>query len=213
MPTRGDRHLRAVQLAKQLVALGARLKTIQLITGMPPTQAQQLFFADHRTIPRGRAPDSAEWYHGANLILRIDACLIGAKYRQLRRQGLNPGEALLFSYRAYRAVTQPPHRISLDRAFNLASYIDGIWLARAPALSVSTCPHCGCEFLVAVGTIAHLSDPCPFCKLLSRFHIDRRLQVSYPQRPAVDATRRQLGILAHLRSRLGTDADGDTPAK
>ena len=38
MPTRGDRHLRAVQLAKQLAALGARLKTIHLITGIPPRQ-------------------------------------------------------------------------------------------------------------------------------------------------------------------------------
>ena len=35
MPTRGDRQLRAMQLAKQLAALGARLKTIHLITGMP----------------------------------------------------------------------------------------------------------------------------------------------------------------------------------
>src|SRR5574338_634864 len=86
MPTRGDRHLRAIQLAKQLAALGARLKTIHLITGIPPRQVQALFFPDPRSIPRGRAPDSAEWYHGANLILRADACLIGAKYRQLRLQ-------------------------------------------------------------------------------------------------------------------------------
>ena len=78
MPTRGDRHLRAMQLAKQLVALGARLKTIHLITGIPPRQVQSLFFPDAHTIPRGRAPDSPEWYHGANLILRTDACLIGA---------------------------------------------------------------------------------------------------------------------------------------
>ena len=63
MPTRGDRHLRAVQLAKQLAALGARLKTIHLVTGIPPRQVQSLFFPDARTIPRGRAPDSAEWYH------------------------------------------------------------------------------------------------------------------------------------------------------
>ena len=61
MPTRGDRHLRAMHLAKQLAALGARLKTIHLITGIPPRQVQSLFFPDPRSIPRGRAPDSAEW--------------------------------------------------------------------------------------------------------------------------------------------------------
>ncbi|MBL0285546.1 MAG: hypothetical protein IPQ01_17665 [Zoogloea sp.] len=60
MPTRGDRHLRAMQLAKQLAALGARLKTIHLITGIPPRQVQSLFFPDAHTIPRGRAPDSAD---------------------------------------------------------------------------------------------------------------------------------------------------------
>ncbi|TXT31891.1 MAG: hypothetical protein FD131_814 [Rhodocyclaceae bacterium] len=75
MLTRGDRHLHAMQQAKQLAALGARLKTIHIMTGMPPRQVQSLFFPDAHTIPRGRAPDSAEWYHGANLILRTDACL------------------------------------------------------------------------------------------------------------------------------------------
>lgn len=194
MPTRGDRHLRALQLAKQLAALGARLKTIHLITGMPPCQVQRLFFPDARTIPRGRAPNSAEWYHGANLILRTDACLIGAKYRQLRSQGLKAGEALVFAYRAYQAVTAPPYRISMDRAFNLVSYIDGIWLARAPALSVLTCPNCGCEFLAAVGTVTNQGDPCPFCKLLKRFHVDHRIQASYQARTTIDMTGRQLGI-------------------
>src|SRR5574343_383369 len=62
MPTRGDRHLLAMQHAKQLAALGARLKTIHVMTGMPPRQVQSLFFPDAHTIPRGRAPDSAEWY-------------------------------------------------------------------------------------------------------------------------------------------------------
>jgi hypothetical protein len=52
MPTRGDRHLRAMQLAKQLAALGARLKTIHLITGIPPRQVQSLFFPD---------PDPSPW--------------------------------------------------------------------------------------------------------------------------------------------------------
>src|ERR1017187_7767964 len=101
MPTRGDRQLRAMQLARDLATLGARLKTIHLVTGLPPRQVQSLFFLDARSIPRGRAPDSADWYHGANLILRIDACIVGAKYHQLRDQGLTTDEALVFAYRAY----------------------------------------------------------------------------------------------------------------
>lgn len=212
MPTRGDRHLHAVQLAKQLAALGARLKTIHLITGIPPRQVQSLFFPDPRSIPRGRAPDSAEWYHSANLILRTDACLIGARYRQLRNQGLAAGEALVFAYRAYQGATLPPYRISLDRAFNLVSYIDGIWLTSAPALSVLTCSRCGCEFIAALGTVAHRGEACPFCKLLERFHLDHRIQASYPARPTLDLTERPTGMLALFHT-LSPGADGDTPAE
>lgn len=212
MPTRGDRHLRAMQLAKQLVALGARLKTIHLITGIPPRQVQSLFFPDAHAIPRGRAPDSTEWYHNANLILRTDACLIGAKYRQLRNQGLAAGEALVFAYRAYQAATLPPYRISLDRAFNLVSYIDGIWLAKSPSLSVLTCLRCDCEFIAAVGTVAHRGEPCPFCKLLERFDLDHRIQACYPARPVLDINERQLGMLA-LFHKLSPEAEGDSPSE
>ncbi len=212
MLTRGDRQLRAIQQAKQLAALGARLKTIHVMTGLPPRQVQRLFFPDAHTIPRGRAPDSAEWYHGANLILRTDACLIGAKYRQLRNQGLSAGEALILAYRAYQSATRPPYRISLDRAFNLVSHIDGIWLARTPTLTVLTCPDCGCEFIAAIGTTIHPGEACPFCKLLERFHVDHRIQASYPARPVINMAERQLGMLA-LFHKLSFAAEGDNPAE
>ena len=125
---------------------------------------------------------------------------------------LAAGEALVFAYRAYQAATLPPYRISLDRAFNLVSYIDGIWLASAPALSVLTCPGCGCEFIAAVGTVAHPGEPCPFCKLLERFHLDHRIQASYPARPALDMTERQLGMLA-LFHKLSPQAEHDSPSE
>ena len=183
MPTRGDRHLHAMQQAKQLAALGARLKTIHLMTGMPPRQVQSLFFPDAHTIPRGRAPDSAEWYHGANLILRIDACLIGAKYHQLRNQGITAAEALILAYRAYQAATLPPYRVSLDRAFNLVSYIDGIWLAREPTLSILTCSACNCEFIAAVVSLVHQPSAHNFFKMIREqlaFN-SIRLQLTKPQ--------------------------------
>jgi flagellar transcriptional activator FlhC len=212
MPTRGDRHLRAMQLAKQLAALGARLKTIHLITGIPPRQVQSLFFPDAHTIPRGRAPDSAEWYHGANLILRTDACLIGARYRQLRNQGLAAGEALVFAYRAYQAATLPPYRISLDRAFNLVSYIDGIWLASAPTLSVLTCPGCGCEFIAAVGTVAHPRRTLPLLQAAGTLSPGPSHPSVLPGSPALDMTERQLGMLA-LFHKLSPEAEGDSPSE
>jgi hypothetical protein len=138
-----------MQQAKQLAALGARLKTIHLITGMPPRQVQSLFFPDaHHS--RGRAPDSAEWYHGANLILRTDACLIGARYRQLRNHG-SPPRKPVFAYRAYQAATR---RLTASA-----------WTGPSTSSPISTasgwpahrrCPDlsgCGCEFIAAVGTV------------------------------------------------------------
>ena len=77
------------------------------------------------------------------------------------------------------APTRPPrcrlYRISLDRAFNLVSYIDGIWLASAPTLSVLTCPGAAASSLPRSApwrTAVNL----PFCKLLERFHLDHRIQ-------------------------------------
>lgn len=212
MLTRGERQLQAMKLAKQLADLGARLKTIHLITGIPPRQVQRLFFPDARTIPRGRAPDSADWYHGANLILRTDACIIAAKYHQLRHQGITAGEALILAYRAYQAATLPPYRISLDRAFNLLSYLDGIWLAREPTLSILTCSRCRCEFIAAIGTAPHRGEACLFCKLVERFHVDHRIQASYPVRPIINMTEHQLGTLALVR-KLNLVAEGDTPVE
>ena len=210
MLTRGERQLQAMKLAKQLADLGARLKTIHVITGIPPRQVQRLFFPDARTIPRGRAPDSAEWYHGANLILRTDACIIGAKYHQLRNQGITAAEALILAYRAYQAATLPPYRVSFDRAFNLVSYLDGIWLAREPTLSILTCSRCRCEFIAAVGSVARPGETCLFCKLVERFHLDHRIQASYPVRAIIDMTEHQLGTLALLH-KLNPETDSDSP--
>ena len=210
MSTRGDRHLWAIQLAKHLAALGARLKTIHLITGIQPRQVQSLFFPDACSIPRGRAPDSAEWYHGANLILRTDACIIGAKYKQLRNQGLTAGESLILAYRSYQAATLPPYRISLDRACNRVSYSDGIWLAREPTLSSWSCSACNCEFIAAVGTVTPPGEACLFCKLVERFHVDHRIQASYPVHPVIDMAEHQLGMLALLH-KLNPGAGGNTP--
>lgn len=201
MRTRGDRHLLAVQQARELALLGARLKTIHAVTGLPPRQVQSLFFPDSNTIPRGRAPDSAEWFHGANLIVRADACIVGVKYHQLRQLGLSAADALLCAYRAYQAVTRPPSRISLDRAFNLASHIDGIWLARSPAFTVSRCHQCGCDHLAAIGTPQVTHAECPFCKLLARFDHDPRIQASYRDRSAQGPDASHLDLIEQLHRR------------
>ena len=182
MLRRADRYLRAIRLARDCNELGARMRTIHHVTGLPPRELQRLFFTDPATTPRGRAPDSAEWYHGANLLFRAESSLFVTVYRRLRDSGFAAAESLVSAYRHYRTICQCPCRISFDRAFDLASHTDGIWLAKSPAFSVVTCPACGSGFLAAAGTVAFTNQDCPFCRLIQRYEVDQRVQVAFPRR-------------------------------
>lgn len=182
MSTRAERHLSAVKLAQDCAHLGARVRTIHHITGLNPREVQRLFFTDPQAIPRGRPPNSLEWYHAANLIARTESSIFVSIYRRLRLTGFGAGETLVSAYRGYQAICQCPHRISFDRAFDLASHTDGIWLAGAPVFDVLTCPTCGSEFLTAIGSLTAAGDECPFCKLIQRYDADPRLQASFPYR-------------------------------
>ena len=82
MQSRVDRQLRALALAKACAACGARVRTIGHLTGLPPREALRLLFPDRMAVPRGRSPDSPEWYHGANLLHRAEASIVVALYRR-----------------------------------------------------------------------------------------------------------------------------------
>jgi len=182
---RATRHLDALQRAMDCAELGARVRTIHCITGLPPRMLQRLLFNEPNSIPRGRAPDSPEWYHSANLLYRTDASLFSAVYQRLRRYGFGPADALTGAYRHYRLLTAAPSRISFDRAFDLASHIDGIWVAKVASFEVIACPNCASEFLVSLGTVPTAAN-CPFCKLLQRYRSDPRVQSAFPVRPLPD---------------------------
>ena len=47
----------------------------------------------------------------------------------VRDSGFGAGESLVAAYRHYQTVCHGSCRISFDRAFDLASHTDGIWLA------------------------------------------------------------------------------------
>ncbi len=208
MHTRADRHLRTVKLAKDCAELGARVRTIHSITGLPPREIQRLFFNDPQAIPRGRPPDSPEWYHSANLLFRTDASIFATTYRRLRQASFGPDDALVGAYRHYRTVCQKPYRISFDRAFDLASHTDGIWIAKFPSFSVVTCPSCVSEFLTALGTVPR-SDACPFCKLVHRYGNDPRVQTSFPVHPLPHPTAFQQEMMMQQKDEPEVDGDCD----
>jgi flagellar transcriptional activator FlhC len=204
VPSRADRHVGAILLAQQCAELGARSRTIHIITGLKPRELQWLFFNDPQATPRGRAPDSPEWYHSANLLHRAEASIFGSVYKRLRSTGFAAGEALVSAYRSYRSICRCPYRISFDRA-----HTDGIWLAKCPAFSVATCPSCNSQFLAAFGTVVCSSDDCPFCRLVKRFSTDQRLQRSFPTHaPPLNGASMQAEMMALLfHDEHGADGD------
>jgi flagellar transcriptional activator FlhC len=175
-----DLHIRALQVARECAALGARVRTISFITGLEGYELSKLFFRAQASTPRGRPPDSSEWYHATNLANQVEGCMFVAHYRRLQQRGFTPAVALLSAYKHYVNVTPAAPRISFDRAFDLASHHDGRWIAKSPSLALVECAECGCEYLSAIGPAAH--EDCPFCKLQRRFVHDTRLQESFPQR-------------------------------
>ena len=199
MHNRVDRQIRALALARECAAHGARVRTISRLTGMNPRDLLRLLFPDRQRVPRGRSPDSPEWYHGANLLYRAEASIVMSVYRRLRAADFGGGEALLGAYRHYAGLCQPPHRISFDRAFDLAAHTDGLWLTESRSFSLVVCPACHSEFLAAFGSVALSNDDCPFCKLVQRYGSDPRVQSSFPAQPLANPSAMQLGMLILLQ--------------
>ena len=76
-----DQRLRAWELARDSARLGARIRTIHHLTGLRPRDLLYMLFSTHTSPPRGRAPDTREWYHNANLLYRIEASIVIANFQ------------------------------------------------------------------------------------------------------------------------------------
>lgn len=191
-----ERHIHALALAKECVALGARIRTVGYVTGLPHGQLTHLFFSDCTLAQRGRAPDSPEWYHSANLLNRTEASIFISVYRRIRDLGFGPTEALVSGYRHYLMVCRNHPRIHFDRAFDLASHMDGLWTVRTPSFSLVTCPVCTSQYVTSISARPTTNHECPFCKLVKRFQRDPRIQTSFPVSALPDITAIQSSMLA-----------------
>lgn len=173
------RHIRALSRAKECAALGARSRTIEHVTGLPRNDVRRLFFAE-RAPARGRAPASPEWYHNATLLSRAESSVFVSVFRRIRDLGFEPADALVAGYKHYLHVCGTPPRITFDRAFDLASHVDGIWLERKPSFILVTCSKCHGQYVASRGEHAATHRDCPFCKLIQRYPRDARLRASLP---------------------------------
>ena len=204
-----SQRVRALQLAHDCAALGARIRTIHHLTGLRPRELLYLLFNAHAMPPCGRAPNSREWYHNANLLQRIEASVVIANFQRMRHLGFPAPEALVGAYRYYQSMYRPPPRISFDRAFDLAAHTEGLWIAKAPSFRLAACARCGSEFLDALVGADTTARPCPFCQLLDRHARDPRLTASFAEPPPASED-----LIAHLMpvQDLLTDANGETPS-
>lgn len=189
-----DRHIRSLCQAKICAELGARIKTIAYITGIAHNELVRLFFVDEHSAPRGRPPDSPEWYHQANLVEKVEASMFAAAFARLEALGFGPVDALIGSYRIYRTLCSQAPRISFDRAFDLVCSLKGIWARKQPQLAHHACHRCHSTYLIAVGDYS--GNDCPFCKLVKRYSIDRRIQSLFPARALPGVSSNRFGLLA-----------------
>lgn len=180
--------------------LGARIRTINHLTCLPRRELLRLFFPDPQAVPRGRPPDSPDWYYNANVLFRAEASIFASIFQRLRDAGFGANDSLVGAYRHYLRTCGPEPRISFDRAFDLAAHMDGIWIASAKSFDMVTCPRCGSQRLAAVGTMPVHADGCPFCKLVARYRADPRVQTSFPLVPLADPRDVPAGILPLLHA-------------
>lgn len=176
-----QRHIHALAVATECAELGARIRTIQLLTGLSASQLHQLFRHPLGGPRRGRHPDSREWYHNANLLCRTEASIIVVLFRRLASRGIDPPLALLGAYRHYLNFCKKQPRISFDRAFDLVAHTTGRWFVTARSFSIFTCPTCKSEYLTSLSLAPLTNHECPFCKLLNRHTKDPRIQAAYPR--------------------------------
>jgi flagellar transcriptional activator FlhC len=196
-----ERHIRSLSIAKTCADLGARIRTIAYITGLEHNELVRLLFVDKHTAPRGRPPDSPEWYHQkANLIAKVEAAMFVAVYCRMRNLGFGPTDALVGGFRHYREQCEKTPRISFDRAFDLVCHTQGIWTVDRPQLALATCPRCQSQHLTCLGERPGYHRACPFCQLVKRYWSDKRVQATFPPRalPTVKST--QFGLLSPFLS-------------
>ncbi len=195
-----ERHIRSLSIAKSCAELGARIRTITYITGLDHNELVRLFFVDEHSAPRGRPPDSPEWYHQANLIEQVEAAIVVTVHCRMRELGFGPAEALVGGFKRYREQCTQTPRISFDRAFDLVCHTQGIWITDCPHLALATCPCCSSRYLTGLGESPRHSRACPFCKVIKRYQCDKRVQATFPPRslPAVKSI--QFGLLSAFLS-------------
>lgn len=172
-------HIHALQLASECVELGARIRTVALVTGLNMAMLRRLFYRSERSAC-GRYADTCDWYHRGCLVVRAEACVFGSICDTLVSQlECKPSDALVCAYRLYRERCTVSSRLTFDLAFTISSELHGVWTVSSPQLVFRRCRHCGRRYMAAVGEVNSDAQGCVFCRLVKKYHQDPYLRAHF----------------------------------
>ncbi|WP_395401156.1 FlhC family transcriptional regulator [Pseudoduganella sp. UC29_106] len=146
-----ETHIRALQLAKDCVEMGARMRTVSRITGLSIKTLRSIFYLDSASAS-GRWPESSDWYHRNTLVVKAEASVFAVILATLLvEHRCKPAEAFVCAYRLYLERFPLKPCLPFERAFTLACELHGIWEGGPPKLTLHTCRVCRSRYVVAVG--------------------------------------------------------------
>ena len=156
--------VREVQLAVQLIELGARLQFLEAEVGLSRERLIRLY-KELKGVspPKGLLPFSTDWY--MTWLANIHSSMFYNMYRFMLQEAREPGlQALIKAYRLYsEQIEAHGGEIVLDftRAYTMVRFFD------SDMLQLSTCTRCGGHF------VAHAHDHkhdyvCVLCRPPSR---------------------------------------------
>jgi flagellar transcriptional activator FlhC len=175
---------RQIQLAIDLVNLGARLQVLEAETDLSRERLLKLYKeVKGVSPPKGMLPFSTDWFMSWQP--NIHSSLFIDIYRYLgKNAGLTGIEAIVRAYRLYLEhveVNQLECVLSLTRAWSLIRFLDARMLTTVP------CSECGGHFVVHAMDL-HRGYICGLCHVPSRAGKTRQAAIAAALAPASPAT-------------------------
>lgn len=186
--TDADTHIRALQLARECISLGARLGTVADVTGLSQTTLRTYFYRKERA-SIGRRPESSDWLFNGNVCLRAEGSEFANIFTALTElQRCEPADALVAAYRLFVERSAYRSTLTFDKAFVLVSALCGVWKHTQPSLAMHRCPRCLARYVAGIGAPPPMANGCIFCVLLHRMPRDPRIQAYFLRRQRVVPT-------------------------
>ncbi|MCE8002343.1 flagellar transcriptional regulator FlhC [Billgrantia ethanolica] len=156
--------MQQVQLAIELIELGARLQVLETETDLSRARLIRLFKEVRgMSPPKGMLPFSTDWF--ITWLPNVHASLFYNIYRNLlKEQGCERMQAFVTAYRLYSeqvGIDQAEPVLALTRAWTLVRFFE------SDLLQLSACNHCGGNFVAHAHTPDH-DYVCGICMPPSR---------------------------------------------